>query len=239
MANFKTHVSVALSASSLAAAVAINGGLYDAAQSAWYISMGVVGGMLPDIDASNSRPFKHLFMVLATGCGFLTYLALKNLVTEQTLMLTTLAVFLIVRYPSAHLFQKMTLHRGVFHSLLAGVFFGALLVCIRHYLLGAPSMDAWLSGIFLLLGFVVHLCLDELFSVDLCNGRMKKSFGTALKLYGYQNIPGSLLMLSLTAGLLILSPSSATLRKALNQVNWSNATEFPTRLQKTLKSRLD
>lgn len=238
MANFKTHVGAALGVSAFSVAIAVNGGLIELAQSHWYVSMGVVGGMLPDIDAAKSRPFKHLFMGLAIWAGSLAWHALEKSLSEKSLLLAVFAVAGFVRYPLAYLFQKMTVHRGVFHSLLAGIFFSLSLVCIWHYLLGASRLDAWLSGIFLLLGFVVHLCLDELFSVDLANGRMKKSFGTALKLYGYQNVSGSVLLLSLVAGLLILAPSAAPLYKALSLVDWTNAAELVPRLSHVLSASL-
>ena len=238
MANFKTHVSVALSASSLAAALAVSGGLFDAAQIPWYVSLGVAGGMLPDIDSDHSRPVRHLFMGLALCGASAAWLALENNVSQRSLMVAVLMVFGLVRYAALYFFQKMTVHRGVFHSLLAGVFFALLLICANHYMLRASMLEAWLSGVFLLFGFLVHLCLDELFSVDLANGRMKKSFGTALKVYGYQNIPGSVLMLSLVAGLFAVAPSSAPLRKAFRLFDWSNATELSPQFGHALKCML-
>ncbi len=33
------------------------------------------------------------------------------------------------------------------------------------------------------IGYIVHLVLDEIYSVDLKNRKIKKSFGTALKLF--------------------------------------------------------
>ena len=238
MANFKTHVSVAFGASSLAASVGINAGLFDAAQSSWYVFLGVVGGMLPDIDSDHSKPVKHLFMGLALSCAFAGWWTLKNSLGQQSLMMAITTIFVLVRYLALYFFQRMTVHRGVFHSLLAGVFFSISLVCIEHYMLRAPILETWLSGVFLLLGFLVHLCLDEIFSVDLANGRMKKSFGTALKVYGYQNIPGSVLLLGLVACLLAVAPSSAALSKAFRLVDWARATELGPQFSQALKGVL-
>ena len=235
MANFKTHVGIAFSASSLMAAASVSAGLIEVMQSPWYVSLGVVGGMLPDIDASNSRPARQLFRGLALWCSSSVWLALEQSLGQRLLLLMTLAVFFTVRYLLAHAFQRVTVHRGVFHSLLAGVFFALLLTCVSHYGFGVATLTAWVGGLFLLFGFLVHLCLDELFSVDLANGRMKKSFGTALKIYGYQNIPGSLLLLTLSGGLLFAAPSSAPLYKAWRLSDWSRTSDLISQLDRALK----
>lgn len=235
MANFKTHVGIALGASSLLATMSVNAGFINAAQSPWYVSLGLVGGMLPDIDASNSRPAKQLFTGLSLWCSSSVWLALEQSLEQRPLLMTTLTVFFTVRYLAAYAFQRVTVHRGVFHSLLAGVFFALLLTCVSHYGFKVPTLTAWLGGVFLLFGFFVHLCLDELFSVDLANGRMKKSFGTALKLYGYQNIPGSLLLLILSSGLFLAAPSSAPVYKAWRSSDWSRATDLLPQLNRLLR----
>jgi len=41
---------------------------------------------------------------------------------------------------------------------------------------------SWLTGSFIFLGFILHLLLDEIYSVDFMGHRLKRSFGTALKL---------------------------------------------------------
>lgn len=235
MANFKTHVGVALSASTLAAAEAVNGGLFDVSQSLWYVSVGVAGGMLPDIDSDHSQPVKRLFNGLGIACAGLAWQALNNHLNPQMLALATLSFFGLMRYVALHFFQKMTVHRGVFHSLLAGVFFALLLICTSYYLMNFSKLEAWLSGAFLSFGFLVHLCLDELFSVDLANGRMKKSFGTALKLYGPQNLFGSIAMSGLAIGLFMIAPSSTPLRQAFHSADWRNVIELSAHFKHALK----
>jgi len=238
VANFKTHVGVAFGASSLLATVAVNAGLFSADQSPWYVSLGVIGGMLPDIDSDHSRPVKKLFTGLALCFVMLIWQVFEPILEPRSLAAVTAMAFAMVRYPALYVFQKMTVHRGVFHSLLAGLFFALILICIRHYMRGDSSFEAWLSGVFLLFGFLVHLILDEMFSVDLANGRMKRSFGTALKLYGYQNVSGSILMLSLSLGLFALAPSSAALFNAFNLIDWANAAEIGLQFDRMLRGVL-
>jgi hypothetical protein len=57
---------------------------------------------------------------------------------------------------------------------------------------------AWMAGCFICLGYLIHLSLDEIYSVDLRGIRIKKSFGTALK-------PVSLRYLKATIALLLLT----------------------------------
>lgn len=214
MANFNTHVTVAAMASTVAAAMAANVRLIDMIDAPWYILIGVIGGMLPDIDADNSTPVKRLFMLLAgLSCAGI-WAVFKDSLSPQRLMTVVALTFFAVRYPLFFIFQKMTVHRGVFHSLLGAFFFGLLATCISHYFLEWSVLQAWLNGIFIVLGFIVHLCLDELFSVDLTNGRMKKSFGTALKLFNYKDIPASTLLLISVIALFIAAPSSSHLVEA-------------------------
>lgn len=220
MANFNTHVTIAAAASTVAAAMAAYVRLIDMLDAPWYILIGVIGGMLPDIDADNSTPVKRLFMFLAGLSGAGVWGVFQDSLSPQHLMTAVAITFFAVRYPLFFMFQKMTVHRGVFHSLLGAFFFGLLTVCISHYCLEWNVLEAWLNGIFLVLGFIVHLCLDELFSVDLTNGRMKKSFGTALKLFNYKDMAASTLLLISVIALFIAAPSSAHLVEAWNRAEW-------------------
>ncbi|MFP3830603.1 hypothetical protein, partial [Pseudomonas sp. SIMBA_021] len=46
---------------------------------------------------------------------------------------------------------------------------------------------AWLTGGCILLGGFIHLLLDEIYSVDLSNVEIKRSFGSALKVAEFDN----------------------------------------------------
>ncbi|MGF1805972.1 hypothetical protein L4C31_12055, partial [Aliivibrio sifiae] len=54
-------------------------------------------------------------------------------------------------------------------------------------------------------GFI-HLLLDEIYSVDLANVRIKRSFGSALKLTDFSNLTLSSFFLIITAVLFWLAP---------------------------------
>ncbi|GAB4273844.1 MAG: metal-dependent hydrolase [Methylomicrobium sp.] len=211
MANFNTHVTGAALGGAAVSALAVNAGLFDQVEAASYALMTVIGGILPDIDADCSRPAKLLFFLLGVSGSVAFFLASEPYLPARYLAIGALLVFLTIRYPIFTVFQKMTTHRGVFHSVLSAVFFGLLTTCAGYYFLAWHKLEAWLYGSFLSLGFMIHLCLDELFSVDLANSRIKKSFGSALKLFSCNNKKASALLLILTILLFIAAPPSAQL----------------------------
>lgn len=207
MANFNVHVSVAASASSIVAVLGVNLQLMDFSHAPWLVFLGIVGGMLPDIDAVNSKPVRLLFNVLALLSATAVLSTLKNYVQSYQLFVLAAGIYWLTRYLVLASIARFTVHRGIFHSILALLFFSLTMVCLSHYAFKQPLIYAWLNGFFLGFGFLVHLLLDEMYSVDLSNRRIKKSFGTALKLFNYKNLPSSALMMLLTIFLYLASPT--------------------------------
>jgi hypothetical protein len=100
-------------------------------------------------------------------------------------------------------------HRGVWHSVLAGVFVSVLTALVFYHLLGRPEGVAWLAAGFMLIGYLTHLVLDEIYSVDIMDTRLKASFGTALKLFDRRNWPASAAMALATGLAIYVSPPTA------------------------------
>jgi LexA-binding, inner membrane-associated putative hydrolase len=219
MANFNTHLSVALGASAGAALLTVNLNIITITDAPWMIAFGAIGGMLPDIDSGNSTPIKLFFTTLALLALLAVINLFKNNYPPHWLLLMAAASYLAVRYGALKLFNHLTSHRGIFHSVLTAVFFCLLMVCIGCYLLHWDRLHSWLSGLFIGFGFIVHLLLDEVYSVDLSNRRMKKSFGTALKLYSYKNLTTSGLMAACTLGLVWITPQPQPLISAWQKQN--------------------
>ena len=138
------------------------------------------------------------------------------------LLMIVAGAYLFIRYVVFALFNRLTVHRGVFHSLLAAVFFALLMKCISYHFLHWSVLHAWLNGLFIALGFIVHLLLDELYSVDLSNARMKNSFGTALKVFSHSNMNASALLAILTLLLYWMAPSPMPLVKVWKGAQWHN-----------------
>lgn len=222
MANFNTHLFIASAAGIGAALVAVNVHLIAKADMPWLIFLGALGGLLPDIDASNSRPVKLLFNVLALMGVAAALHVFKDRYPPYPLLAILAGSYLFIRYGIFALFNALTIHRGVFHSVLAAVFFALLMTCISYHFLHRDALHAWLNGFFIALGFIVHLLLDELYSVDVSNARMKSSFGTAFKLFSYNNMTASALMTLCTMTLYWIAPSPVPLVKVWKSAQWND-----------------
>ena len=61
MANFRTHISVAATASCFLSIALLKGGLASEKEVVLYFTLGTIGGILPDIDSDHSLPSRFLF----------------------------------------------------------------------------------------------------------------------------------------------------------------------------------
>lgn len=206
MANFKTHLLIAATASGLASVAIIATDIVAPVEVGRYFSLGLAGGLLPDIDSDHSVPTKIFFNFLALSGAFGAVLWALPIYSFAELGILWLTIFFLIRYAIFEAFIRLTVHRGVFHSILAILFFGLLTVNISYHLWGSSILASWMSGCFISMGYLVHLCLDEMYSVDLMSKRLKKSFGTALKPISIKNIKASLLMMLLTMALYSTRP---------------------------------
>ncbi len=114
-----------------------------------------------------------------------------------------------VRYGLHAVFHHLAVHRGIWHSILAALFSAAATAVVFGHVLGKPDGVAWLAGGFMFIGFLVHLTLDEIYSVDVMDTRIKASFGTALKLFDWRH-PGATASMALALVLAVwAAPSTA------------------------------
>ncbi len=206
MANFNTHLAVAAVGSGLCATVALAG---HAAPHNYLLTLtlaGAIGGILPDIDLDKAVPSRMLFSALGVVTAFIALFSFKSQYSIAELWIVWLAGYLAVRYGVHTLFFERTRHRGIFHSLLAGAFFMGLTALIFDKIFGEPPALAWLTGLFVLIGFIIHLVLDEIYSVDIEGATIKKSFGTALKLFDHHSLASSGMMAAALAGVIAFAP---------------------------------
>src|SRR5271165_2049954 len=207
MANFNTHLAVAAVGSGLCATVALAG---HAAPHNYLLTLtlaGAIGGILPDIDLEKAVPSRMLFSALGVVAAFIALFSLKQQYSIAELWIVWLAIYLVVRYGVFTVFHQRTRHRGIFHSLLAGAFFMALTAIIFDRVFGEPPALAWLTGLFVLIGFIIHLLLDEIYSVDIEGAAIKKSFGTAIKPFDFHSWRSSGLMAVAFAVAMAFAPS--------------------------------
>ncbi len=141
-----------------------------------------IGGLLPDLDSDSGVPVRELFGLAAAVTPFLLFERIRaagfNL--EQTIVLLA-GVYLLIRYGVSEVFKRFTVHRGMFHSLPAMGIASLGVFLLYHN----PNRDLRVylaAGV--ALGFLSHLILDELCSVDFMGVRvkLKQSAGSALKL---------------------------------------------------------
>jgi len=194
MANFKTHLFVASGVSGVAAIACMKAGVVAATETPVLLGLGALGGLLPDIDSDHSVPIRISFNLLAFALAFVLMFVFAGRYTVLELAAIWAGVFLGVRYVVLECFIAFTTHRGAFHSLLAGAFFALCAVSLSRHLFSQPNPISWVYGAFVGFGFLIHLLLDELFSVDLLNRRIKRSFGSAFKLLSLQYWRASLVL---------------------------------------------
>jgi hypothetical protein len=180
MANFQAHLSAATITSSLVASTALSLQLANQSEiiALWFL--GVLGGLLPDIDSDDSTSLRLVFKVLGMGVALFFATWFYPVLSVVGLWLAGALIYVLVRYALLPLFEKVTVHRGSVHSLLACAMFGLAGVQLS-VLCGTSIIFAWCAGIFIIMGMLTHLTLDEIYSVNLADMEFKRSFGTALK----------------------------------------------------------
>ena len=188
MANFRTHIGAGIVTSVVIAPVCYFAGyLATMPQMGFAIFLLVVGAILPDIDARNSIPTKILkrilpFFVVGMLIAKTSILIGSNAIEAQIFL--CFLVFLGSRYLLPRILLMLTYHRGIVHSVPMGI----LIFLLMAYWLLSINVNLFLSFVFagfLAIGFFLHLILDEIYSVDIYNARIKTSFGTALQVFSF------------------------------------------------------
>ena len=183
MANFKQHLTVSTSFGIAYGSVAHL--MYDVPLPTAVMAGGLcsVSGMLPDIDSGSSKPLKESLAFAAAVVPMMLFDRLHRFnLSPELMVLCGAAIYLLVRFGLARFLKYYTVHRGMFHSLPAAVIMGEF-----AFLLASGDdvhLRAYKAG-GVVLGFISHLIMDEIYAVEWkrAGPRLKKSFGTALKMY--------------------------------------------------------
>ena len=186
MANFTTHIAAGTVVAGALATLTLAADVIALDNIVAVTMAGVLGSVLPDIDLKDSRPSKAMFSGLAIFFSFAVLFNFAGRYSIAELWIIWLGTLFAVRYGLHSIFHHMAVHRGIWHSILAGLFSAAATAVVFGHVLGKPDGVAWLAGGFMLIGFLVHLALDEIYSVDVMDTRIKASFGTALKLVDWR-----------------------------------------------------
>lgn len=206
MANFNTHLNVAFMVSGTLSLTVYKAGLIDDSGFLVCVTLGTIGGLLPDLDSDNSTPIKLGFNITSFVFAFGLVMHWRSDLSLLALITLWLAGYGFMRYVIFHIFTTMTVHRGVIHSVPYMAILGLGLTCLSYYGLHLPLTTSWFYGLFLFGGAMVHLALDELYSVNLSNMKMKRSSGTAMKFYQHKDKWWYLLLYVILALLLYIAP---------------------------------
>lgn len=183
MADFKTHITTST-------VIGIGYGVagyfkLDAPVTTCALAAGLcsVSGMLPDLDSDSGVPVRETMSLAAAVVPMLMMDRFSHFGwSHETMVMAGMVMYLTIRFGVASIFKKYTVHRGMWHSIPAAATAGVLafLVC------SCDDMTMrWYKAVGVVIGFLSHLLLDELWSIDIRKGRLhfKKSFGTAMKFY--------------------------------------------------------
>ena len=183
MADFKSHMTVSTITGGVLAVAGTQAGM---PLTTCVIAGGLcsVSGMLPDLDSDSGRPLREATTLGAAVVPILMVDRFQKLhLNHDTMVLIAALVYVTIRFVVAEIFRRYTVHRGMWHSLPAAAIVGMFAFLV----ISGEDISIRLfktSGV--VIGFLSHLILDEIWSVDFRRGRyaFKKSFGTALKLWG-------------------------------------------------------
>lgn len=212
MADFNTHVTAsAVQAGALACGLLALGHI-ESEEAVFGFVLGTMAGLAPDLDAERSTPVSVAFSLLALLIAFAVVLAVASRLSIAENIVLWVVLYATVRVILAHLFATITTHRGMYHSIPAALLAGLLLANLLHGVFAQTAFISTLFGLIVTLGYLQHLVLDELVSVNLTGRRLKRSFGTALKLFDRKNLFSSVLTWGLVALATAVAPDSAPLR---------------------------
>ncbi|MGH6815102.1 MAG: metal-dependent hydrolase [Hyphomicrobiaceae bacterium] len=209
MANFTTHVAIGTLVSGTLATVTLAADAVAPENLVAVTLAGVLGSVLPDIDLKDSRPSSAMFWGLGVFLSFAVLFGVAYTYSIAEMWVLWIGTLVFVRYGVHFLFHRFSYHRGIWHSLLAGLFFWFLTAIFFKHVLGRPDGVAWLAGAFMFAGYLTHLILDEIYSVDVMDTRIKRSFGTALKFIDRKHMGETAVVAAATVALFVAAPPSA------------------------------
>lgn len=194
MANFKTHRDFSLFISFSLGLFFLYLGVINIIEVFLLMILGILSSFLPDLDHSESVPNKALFNLLS----FLVSLVVSVLIYGQYEFELFIAIvffsFLFVRYGLKYLYDKFVEHRGMFHSIPTALLFSITTIDILFIYSSLRGDLILVVGFFIFIGYVSHLLLDEIYSVNIFGLNVKDSFGSALKIFSIKHFGSTLIV---------------------------------------------
>lgn len=222
MANFNTHLNIGVAGSIAIAAAGFYFQLYGLTTALLCAIIGTLGSLLPDIDLEHSRPAAQGFLVASLIVSTLVTILYANRYNADHLVLDSLILwvvaFLLLRFGLFEIFSRLTVHRGMVHSVPYMALFGVILACVAFYALKLTAFVSWLFGVMLFVGALIHLLLDEVFSINVYGLKLKKSAGTAFKFFERKKSLQYLCLYALLVAMIYVAPPYQDFWRELTRV---------------------
>lgn len=183
MADFRTHVTVSTFCGVAYGAAAVQAFHHPPEVAVLAGTLTAVGGMLPDLDSDSGRPVREMSSLIAAVLPLLAMERLKQVFDSQEGVFAAIVIlYALVRYVGTPLFKRVSVHRGMYHSIPAMLIFG-LIVYLEYK---SPDRSIrLLLALGVMIGFLSHLILDEIWSVNFegIRFKLKSSAGSAMKFF--------------------------------------------------------
>lgn len=215
MAAFKEHVNIATMAVGVVVITLYSAHLLTLYQTLVALFIGILGGILPDVDSDNSTPLQAIFKIFSIIFPLLILLSFFTVMPVLQTLALWVAFAILLRITLFKFFIYITHHRGIFHSIPMAIFVGELTLLFVYYETKGGLKLAVIYGFIITFGFLIHLLLDEVYSINAFGIKMKKSFGTALKLYDRNNLIGTLLLYLFIIAIYLVLPNINKIMVAL------------------------
>jgi len=183
MPAFKTHLVGGITGGGVASVASLM--LYDLStiQTFSVFIVGTIGGLLPDLDSDSGKPLSLLFGLISVliPAIALPHIFQQDVPSPEFLVTYFVLAYFFINTVICGIINKMTVHRGIMHSIPFAVLCGGF-----GYLIFVSSGRhmAAAAGFAVFFGCMIHLILDEFNSFTLKLGIIpwpKRSSGTALK----------------------------------------------------------
>lgn len=204
MAGFRTHITVSGVVGVVYGGAAVQPLGFDTDAAVLAAGLATAGGMLPDLDSDSGIPVREMFGLAAAVVPLLLVPRMFHAdMTREGILASLLFGYVFIKYVVANVFRRLTVHRGMYHSIPAMLIAG-LVVYLAYR---SPERDVRLllaGGV--MLGFLSHLVLDEIYSVDFRGARikLKASAGSAFK-FGSSSLIATATCYAILGGLLYLA----------------------------------
>lgn len=182
MAGFRTHITVSGGLGIAYGGIAVQPLGFSTEAALLAAGITAVGGMLPDLDSDSGVPVREMFGLAAAVIPLMLVRRLMHAgLSPEGILASLLFGYVLIRYGAANIFKRLSVHRGMYHSIPA-MFIAGLCVYLAYHSDDRTIRTLLACGV--MLGFLSHLVLDEIYSVDWrgVKPKLKASAGTAFKL---------------------------------------------------------